>query len=192
MACRILLLLLVLVTSCTKEDKSLLTKLEQQLQPVRSMRSGYRIIRLDSLTDFDWDRVYFIGDNSGFDTNDKISSIIGFKWSGMTIPNGSNRLLFVHQSEVVAYVDCDTDGGAALPIWLYGCDKQTGYSRQEARFAVYRNCASGLPGSLDMVQLDCVEKFKISIRQGCTDSTLKIVNGPHLYDSTGRVYSVRH
>ena len=189
------LLLLMLATSCTEDNKELLDRIEHQMQHIRSMKRGYRIMRLDSLTTFAWDRVYFFGSNDGFNTDKEISATIGFKWSGTAIPDNAHRLLFVNQGKVVAYVDCmpwdDVDGSLALPIQMYGCDKQEGYSRQEARFAVYRDCTSGLPGTLNMVQIDCIEKFRVSIKQGCTDSTLRIVDSPHLYDSTGRVYTVR-
>jgi hypothetical protein len=187
MRAKSLLLLILLLVGCEREDKRLLAKLEQKLQPVRTMTRGYHILTFDSLTDFNWDRMYpVIGTSYGGNTDNLISHIIGFKWSGPDIPIGSKRLLFVHQHKVVAYIDCSqsntVDGRVALPIELFRCsDEQVGYSRRQARFAVFRNCAGGLPGFFYMVPLDCLEDFRVSIKQGCTDSTLKILAAPRPY-----------
>jgi hypothetical protein len=165
---------LLLVTSCSGSDDKLFAKLQQQILPVRTMTSGYHILNLDSLTDFEWDSVYWFHNNEGFNTDKLISNKIGFSWEGEAIPDHCSRILFVHKNEVVDYVDCryyDDDGGVrnALPIQLYGCSKTAyGIARKQAKFAVFRLCnhrATHYP----FLPLTCLENFKDFLAVGCKD-----------------------
>ncbi len=183
----------MLLVGCTGSNDELLEKMRQQMEPVRTMTHGYRVLNLSDLTDFEWDSVYFFRGGSVPD-NAEINSKIGFEWYEGAVPDGFRRLLFVRGREVVSYTDFIPWNEQPMPIWMFGCrgDRGWGISRNDARFAVFRNCSSGASdiGTYYMVPLRCVDNFQALIEQGCTVKTLKILNGPHLYDSTGRVFPV--
>jgi hypothetical protein len=172
----LIFVLLLFVTSCSGSDDKLLAKLKQQIMPVRTMKSGYRILNLDSLTDFEWDSVYWFHNNEGFDTDKLISKRIGFAWKGAAIPNQCSRILFVHQKEVVNYVDCSYyDGGAndAMPIQLYGCSETAyGIARKQAKFAVFHLCTHGFT-AYPFLQIACLGNFKDFLATGCKDLPTK-------------------
>lgn len=179
----------MLLVGCTGSNDEFLEKMRQQMKPVRTMTHGYRVLNLSDLTDFEWDSVYFFRGGSVPD-NAEINSKIGFEWDGESVPDGFNRLLFVRGREVVSYTDFIPWNEQPMPIWMFGCrgDRGWGISRKDARFAVFRDCASG--ETYDMVPLRCIDDFRVLIEQGCTEKTLKILDGPHLYDSTGGVFPV--
>jgi hypothetical protein len=170
----LIFVLLLFITSCSGSDVKLSDKLQQQILPIRTMKSGYRVLDLDSLTDFEWDSVYWFHNNSGFDTNELISNKIGFNWKGASIPNQCSRLLFVRQKEVVNYVDCnyyDSNGGVnnALPIQLYGCSKTAyGIARKQAKFAVFHLCNHGST-HYPFLQLSCLDNYRDFLAVGCKD-----------------------
>ncbi|UOQ99374.1 hypothetical protein MUN81_07705 [Hymenobacter sp. 5317J-9] len=184
----------ILLVSCTGSNDDFFEKMSQRMKPVRTMTEGYRVLDLNSLTDFEWDTVYFFKGGSLADMDIKdINMTIGFEWNGPPIGSEVRRLLFVRGREVVSYTDFMPDGGGVgqpMPIWMFGCkgDKGSGISRKDARFAVFRNCAAS--GDFQMVPLKCVEDSRIVIEQGCTEKTLELLKHPFLYDSTGRIIPV--
>jgi len=156
------------------------------------MTHGYQRLRLDSLTDFEWDSVYFF---KGEADAMYISHIIGFRWQGEDLPEDYRRLLFVRGQQVVSYTDFPAKGEVSpdklpMPIYLYTCQQGYGLSRARARLAIFRACADG--GTFDIVPLDCFKEayFRNLLEQGCTDETMAQLRGPHLYDSLGCIIPV--
>lgn len=200
---KLLLLCLLPLLGCSGSDEVLLAKIYREIQPVRAMTTGYRVLDLDSLTDFAWDSVYFSQCDSECGGDKSILATLG--WRGVpALQDGSRRLSFVRQNETVAYVDYFASGSVyptnpPLPLSLAGC-KEGGYgsgahgiARKQAKFAVFRNCAIGgleRPVYI-MVPLSCVKHFGVAIAQGCTEETIRMLNQPHLYDSAGNIIVIR-
>lgn len=175
-------------------DDRLLAKLRQEMLPVRTMKKGYIVLDLNQLTDFPWDSVYaFHGEEGG----EYVNSTIGFRWDGPEVPNLHQRLLFVHEGAVVAYVDCNQEEPVynakenwPLPIWLYKCtDKEHGIARQEARFAAFRACEHGYISYL-LIPLKCLADFpdyKAMLARGCVDLPAQLAHNKRLEDSIRQV-----
>lgn len=129
-----------------ESDDELLTKIEENMAPLRTARSGYRVLDLDSVATFWWDSVYFFKDDSGDDTSRSISQTLGFTWQGRPIPENYERILFVKNRTVVRIVDCNQyppPGTAPHPTWINVClpGRQHGFARSQARFLVVRRCS---------------------------------------------------
>jgi hypothetical protein len=192
----LLFFLLFILTGCSGSDDELLARIQQQMQPLSTMTSGYRVLSLDSLTNFEWDYVYFFDDNDGFETDQVISDDIGFKWDGPNVPNLYKRLLFVRQKEVVAYVDVDTQGYAGklgLPIWMFGCPggRKYGVAREEARFAIFRHCHETRI-TYYMAPLRCLDNFQDLLTEGCQDLPAQRAQLKQFQDSIQRAEALHN
>ena len=132
-----LLLLLIGFTlfSCSDSDDTLLKKLQAAVEAPPKNKAGYNVVQLDQLTDFEWDAMYYFGE----EVNPKeMSDQLGFKWDGEAIPGGHDRLLFVYQNQVVNYIDYNTE---EFPLEVFGCDKDRWvYPRSRSKFAAFKYC----------------------------------------------------
>ena len=190
----ILLLSSCLLASCASNDEVLLAKLRKEMLPVLTMTKGYMVLDLNQLTDFPWDSVYaFHGEEGG----EYVNSTIGFRWDGPAVPNLHQRLLFVHQGAVVAYVDCNEEEGVynaqknwPLPIFLYKCaDKAHGIARREAKFATFRACDRGYI-SYPLIPLKCLANspdYQALLARGCADLPAQLARNKRLEDSVRQV-----
>ena len=139
----------VLFTGCTRsaEDPALAAQIGRAFEPVRTMTTGYRVLDLERLAPFPWDRGCF------FDGEDQVANIsakIGFAWAGGPVPDLCRRLLFVRGKHVVCYADFAQSNtyeprDGTLPLWLFECPGSGAYgvSRQEARFASFGSATGG-------------------------------------------------
>jgi|GEM_PF-6073329 len=188
------LLLFLCIASCSGSDEHLLRKFEQQIHLVHSMTQGSLVLDMAKITDFAWDSVYIINDDSGLDTDNLISYKIGFAWSSPAIPNNSTRILFVREKEVVAYFDCSDEVWPdkqpfALPIFLYSCTGQMhGFARHQAKFTSFRQCISGsiCYPLIPMQCLDIEPAYKEMIEEGCIDLPAQLARNKWVMDSIGR------
>ena len=130
----LLLLLVFAFAGCSKNDDELLNKLQTEVEK-ESGKTGYHIVSMADLTDFDWDMMYFF---AGEVSVKEIEDQIGFKWDGSTIPGGHNRLLFVHQNQVVNYIDYNAD---EFPLRVFGCNQDRWiYPHNRSTFATFKYC----------------------------------------------------
>jgi hypothetical protein len=189
-----LFLALTLLIGCSRSNERLAQDMAQQLQPVRTMTHGYRVLNLDSLASFAWDRLYFFKQRTRLED---MNALLGFRWDGPAVPESHVRLLFVSHQKVVSYTDFYYSKTYApipesIPLWMFGCSNKVGYgvNRKSAKFAVFRDCSGGVI-DYKMVPLECVNHFRVLIEQGCTEETIRLVNQPHLYDSTGKILPIK-
>jgi hypothetical protein len=158
-----------------QSNGALLSKNRVALAPVRKLSSGYRILNLDSLTDFAWDSVYYFTEEV---SERHISATIGFSWKGPDVPNSCKRLLFVHNRQVATFVDFNQYANSdeqidwPIPIHMWVCTElaKTGRTvcpRNKARFAVSRSCSKyGI--EYPLVPLACLDTpLRNVLEQGC-------------------------
>jgi hypothetical protein len=130
----LLLLIVFAFAGCSKSDDELLNKLQTEVEK-EAGKTGYHTVSMESLTDFEWDVMYFF---EGDVEVEEIENEIGFKWDGSTIPGGHNRLLFVHQNQVVNYIDYNTE---EFPLRVFGCNTDRWvYPRRRSTFATFKYC----------------------------------------------------
>lgn len=161
------ILALATMMSCSKSDELLHDKIIAAVKPVDFLAPGrYKLISLDSLTDFEWDTLYVFG---GETRSGNISRKIGFKWNGSNVPNLHSRLLFTNGVEVVAYVDFNNE---TFPIDLKWCDESfQSYSHNRAKFVTFKYCDGRNRVYYPMVPIDCYKSgnfYKQMVDVGCT------------------------
>ena len=165
-------------TLAVESNDALLAKIRLTLNPLRKQNSGYVVMNLDSLTDFTWDSVYYFTEEVGAH---HISTTIGFPWEGPSVPNSYKRLLFVHNHQVVTFVDFNEYANAdeqvewPIPIHMWACTKispvgKTVCPRNKARFAVSRSCSKyGIVYPL--VPIECLDTpLHATLEHGCPPS----------------------
>ena len=180
----------VLITSCQSgSNEVLFQKMAQQIQPVRTMTHGYRVLNLDSIADFEWDSVYFF---RGPLFSPYISKVIGFEWNGEPLALHNTRLLFVSGKKVTSYTDFSFSAlvypdKPPMPLEMFICTEQQehGLSRAQAKFAIFRECSEIT--TYTMLPMHCLNNlnFQKLIKQGCTENTLLLLSKPHNFDSLG-------
>ena len=133
----LLLLIVFAFAGCSKSDDELLNKLRTEVEK-EGGKTGYHTVSMESLTDFDWDLMYFF---AGETDVKEIEGQIGFKWDGSAIPGGHNRLLFVHQNQVVNYIDYNAE---EFPLRVFGCNQDRWiYPHNSSTFATFKYCHNG-------------------------------------------------
>ncbi|GAB2796582.1 hypothetical protein HNQ93_004346 [Hymenobacter luteus] len=173
----VLSLLFLALVGCSshQQNDTLLSAFNKKVEPVRTMRTGYIVLSLDSLANFAWDSVWVFG---GEESAKSISINTRIKWSGPGVPNLHKRLLFTRENQIVSYIDCyqgSTEGYTSLPISIRSCSRLRNehivLSRKEARFAIFRLCDRGFI-SFPMVPIKClkIDEYNNEIGQGCPPS----------------------
>jgi len=122
----------------------ILGELNTQFNNLKLKKSAYAIVDMDSLSGVKWDRIYFFRGNSGYPTDENMSSVIGAELKSGSIPDNATRLIFTSAGSISAVVDFNQDEN----IWLYGGDPLTeGYNLygkfnrgRENKFVFYPNC----------------------------------------------------
>jgi hypothetical protein len=128
----------LLLHSCDIPDKALhdkiIIKLNCYADSLKSQKSAYAIVNMNKLVGHDWERIYFFSEDSGYPTDEGMSSVIGIKVrSGRIISNGT-RLIFTKGNRIAAVVDFSQEEA----LWLYA---EEGYNRSKGNnFAFYTNC----------------------------------------------------
>ncbi len=84
--------------SCSDSNNKLLDALKAAVETDEKMETGYKVIALDELTDFEWDTLYCFHQ---LDDKKYINQQIGFKWEAEAVPNSHRRFLFVKDGQVV-------------------------------------------------------------------------------------------
>ncbi|PTS96761.1 hypothetical protein DBR11_18670, partial [Pedobacter sp. HMWF019] len=102
----IFLFSIIFLSSCSGSDSDLLKKLENSVGKHVELASknelGYSVFRLSSITNFKWDRFYVF---SEYVDSKQVSEITGIQWNGQPVPSGKKRILFIHGTDIVNYVD---------------------------------------------------------------------------------------
>ncbi|MDX5483217.1 MAG: hypothetical protein LPK07_16170 [Hymenobacteraceae bacterium] len=131
--------LLLMLGGCSDSNDQLLEKIKAAVMAEGTTAEGYKVVSMEELTDFEWDRMYFF--NAGQNSAD-ISSEIGFAWVGDQVPELNRRLLFVQGEQVVSYVDYNYN---EFPLFVYGCNQDRWvYPRSRAQFATFKYCSNDL------------------------------------------------
>lgn len=149
---------------CSDSNTDLLEKLQAAVQKEDLGAEGYQVIVMDSLTDFEWETMYFF--QAGEDKK-AISDVIGFKWEGATVPELNRRLLFVHDGQVASYMDYNY---TEFPLFVYGCnaDKWV-YLRSRSRFATFKYCANPETTAYPFIPVECIGNLQEMVEAGCPE-----------------------
>jgi hypothetical protein len=151
---------LVLI-SCSDSNDKLIDELKAIVEADEKMETGYTVVELAELTDFDWDTLYYFHQ---LDDKKYISQQIGFKWDGEAVPNLQRRFLFVKDGKVVSYSDYAFND---LPITLYGCSQDRWvYPRSRASFAAFKYCR-GDEFSFPFIPVPCINEFQEMVDADC-------------------------
>ncbi|WP_147294190.1 hypothetical protein [Pontibacter diazotrophicus] len=162
---RKLLLLLTITTflSCSDSNTDLLDELQAAVDEEEMGENGYNVVELESLTDFEWDTLYFF--QAGEDKR-AISDAIGFRWEGETVPQLNRRLLFTKDGQVVSYTDYNY---MEFPLMVYGCNEDRWvYPRSRSRFATFKYCSDGTT-IYPFIPVECAGNLSEMIETGCPE-----------------------
>ena len=130
----LLLLTFFALMGCSNENNKLLEKLEAAVKKEPG-KAGYTVVQLASITDFEWDTLYYF---AGQVSPEEVEDQIGIKWDGGKIPGGYDRLIFVNNNQVVSYVDYKLE---EFPLQVFGCNNdQWVYPRNRSTFAAFKYC----------------------------------------------------
>lgn len=167
---KIVLLLLTIVTlsSCSDSNDALLEKLRTAVEAENP--AGYNTIAMSSLTDFEWDRMfYFQGEQTVLD----IQAETGVKWEGASdVPKGHNRLLFMKADKVVSYVDYNAE---EFPLRVFGCeDDRWIYPSSRSTFASFTYCLNDKE-TYAFVPQPCLANMKELMNTKCDDTAANAV-----------------
>jgi len=153
----------LLLMSCSDSNDGLLDKLQASVEEAEEGTHGYQVIALDSLTDFEWETLYFF--QAGEDKK-AISDAIGFKWEGETVPELNRRLLFVQDGKVVSFVDYNY---TEFPLFVYGCNTDRWvYPRSRSRFATFKYCAHE-ETTYPFIPVECISNLSEMLGHGCPE-----------------------
>ena len=154
---------LLLLMGCSDSNDDLLEKLQESVEKEEFGADGYQVIAVDSLTDFEWETLYFF--QAGEDKKG-ISDAIGFKWEGATVPELNRRLLFVNKGKVVSFVDYNY---TEFPLFVYGCNTDRWvYPRSRSRFATFKYCASE-ETIYPFIPVECISNLNEMVATGCPE-----------------------
>ncbi|MFB9864376.1 hypothetical protein [Rufibacter immobilis] len=134
-------------------------------------------LKLDSLTEFDWDSlIYFsnpIDSDDGTFSNAEISKEIGIKITGRTICDYCDRLIFIKNGEVVSFVDLDSKDNKDPRIRIKGGEESGAtvnsniFLKKDATFIVYESCKKGNYGGFVFLPVNKLEQFKTDLENSC-------------------------
>jgi hypothetical protein len=161
-----LLLLLTTVSfmGCSDSNTDLLDKLQTAVEKEDVGADGYQVIAMESLTDFEWETMYFFQEG---EDEKMISDALGFKWQGATVPPLNRRLLFVQGDKVVSYTDYDYN---EFPLFVYGCNTDRWvYPRSRSRFATFKYCASAETVLYPFIPVECIGNLREMVEAGCPE-----------------------
>lgn len=159
----LLLTVTALLMSCSDSNDDLLEELQTAVEKEEVGANGYNVVELESLTDFEWDTVYFF---QAFEDKRDISDAIGFKWEGETVPEFYRRLLFVKDGQVVSFVDYNYED---FPLFVYGCNEDRWvYPRNRTTFATFKYCKDG-ETIYPFIPVDCASNLSDLIKTGCPE-----------------------
>lgn len=160
-----LFLLLTITTflGCSDSNSNLLDKLQSAVEEEKMGENGYNVVDLESMTDFEWDTLYFF--QAGEDKR-AISDAVGFKWEGATVPQLNRRLLFVENGQVVSYMDYNY---MEFPLMVYGCNEDRWvYPRSRTRFATFKYCDDG-ETIYPFIPVECAGNLSEMMEIGCPE-----------------------
>lgn len=158
-----LLLIITTFLGCSDSNDDLLEKLQASVEEEEVGANGYQVIAMDSLTDFEWETLYFF---QASEDEKAISDAIGFKWKGATVPELNRRLLFVNDGKVVSFVDYDY---TEFPLFVYGCNTDRWvYPRSRSRFATFKYCAND-ETTYPLIPVDCISNLSEMMEKGCPE-----------------------
>ena len=130
----LLLLTLFVLMGCSDNDNKLLDKLQTAVKKEPG-KAGYTVVELESITDFEWDTLYFF---AGQVSPEEVNNQIGIKWDGGKIPGGYDRLIFVKNNQVVSFIDYNL---VEFPLQVFGCNTDRWiYPRNRSTFAAFKYC----------------------------------------------------
>ncbi|WP_345159382.1 hypothetical protein [Pontibacter saemangeumensis] len=156
---------LMFLMGCSDSNDDLLEKLQESVEQEEVGTDGYQVIAMDSLTDFEWETMYFF---QASEDKKAISDAIGFKWEGATVPELNRRLLFVNEGKVVSYMDYDY---TEFPLFVYGCNTDRWvYPRSRSRFATFKYCAND-ESIYPFIPVECISNLKEMVKAGCPEET---------------------
>lgn len=152
------------LAGCSDSNKALLEKLRTAVEAGSENAQGYTIVDMGSLTDFEWDRMYFF---QGKQTVVDIEAETGVKWeSGSDVPEGHNRLLFMKGNEVVSFVDYYAE---EFPLQVMGCKEDRWiYPHSRSTFVSFKYCLNDKE-VYAFVPQPCLENMKELINTKCDD-----------------------
>lgn len=154
---------LLLLMGCSDSNDALLEKLQTAVEETEAGADGYHVIAMDSLTDFEWETVYFF---QASEDEKAISDAIGFKWKGATVPELNRRLLFVNDGKVVSFVDYDF---TEFPLFVYGCNTDRWvYPRSRSTFATFKYCSSD-ETTYPFIPVECIDNLSEMVEAGCPE-----------------------
>lgn len=155
--------LLMFLTGCSDSNDDLLEKLQAAVETAEVGADGYQVVAIDSLTDFEWETMYFF---QASEDKKAISDAVGFKWEGDAVPELNRRLLFVNDGEVVSFVDYNY---TEFPLFVYGCNTDRWvYPRSRSRFATFKYCASD-ETIYPFIPVECIGNLSEMIEAGCPE-----------------------
>lgn len=156
-----LLLTTITFLSCSDSNNTLLENLQTAVEEEKMGEEGYNVVDLASLTDFEWDTLYFF---QASEDKRAISDAVGFKWEGATVPQLNRRLLFVKDGQVVSYTDYNY---TEFPMMVYGCNEDRWvYPRSRTKFATFKYCDDG-ETIYPFIPVECAGNLSEMVEIGC-------------------------
>ncbi|AFD06634.1 hypothetical protein [Solitalea canadensis] len=156
---RIVIVLISILFGCSGSDTKLLEKLKSSVNNhiilSSKNRSGYSVLTLSNIADFEWDKFYVFDE---YVTSEEINGTTGIQWNGSTVPSGQRRLFFIKENEVVKYVDYRP---IDFPLFIYECEpsKQYVFYKKDDTFIVFKKCNKD-HCIYGLVPYRCKEDFK--------------------------------
>ncbi|NDK56067.1 hypothetical protein [Pontibacter fetidus] len=158
----LLILAFFALTACSDTNNKLLDKLQTAVKKEPG-KAGYTQVKLESITDFEWDTLYYF---AGQVSPEEINDQIGIKWDGGKIPGGHDRLIFVKDNKVVSFVDYDL---SEFPLQVFGCNTdQWIYPRNRSMFAAFKYC-QGEKEVYAFIPEPCYDNIKELQQNKCTE-----------------------
>lgn len=159
--------LLIGLLGCSGSDNTTLKKLQAAVENENVGPKGYNVIKLEDITDFEWDTAYFFQEATPVLD---IRNEIGFMWDGTAVPNFHHRFLFVGKGKVVGFVDYNFK--EEFPLSVYGCNQDRWiYPRSRATFASFKYCTTGEDQKTvyTFIPEPCVENIQQLMGQKCNE-----------------------
>ncbi|MFD2246297.1 hypothetical protein, partial [Pontibacter ruber] len=160
----ILFAVLLILASCSGGNRQLREKIMDAVTSEKATAAGYQVIPLATMTDFEWEKLYFFDEGTD---NDFINNEIGFKWDGSTVPGQHRRLLFVNKGQVASYLDYDY---TEFPLTVYGCEQDRWvYPRNRAQFASFKYCQDDKE-IYTFIPVQCIDNLRDLMQLKCPEN----------------------
>ncbi|HEY4651847.1 MAG TPA: hypothetical protein VIG72_10560 [Pontibacter sp.] len=159
-----LLITLCTLAGCSDSNDALLEKLRTAVEAENKNATGYNVVDVSTLTDFEWEKMYYF---QGEQTLLDIQAETGVKWEGSDVPKGHNRLLFMQGDQVVSYVDYYP---GEFPLQVFGCNTDRWvYPRSRSTFASFKYCQDDKE-VYAFVPQPCLESMKELMNRKCDEA----------------------